>query len=363
MDAVAAQPESPTDKRTIGLVLGDWRFALYETKEKTECPEGFQYRQMDNYQAEYPTAQARQARERQVGYYTNRGPNGENVFYFPTSVKDPLPFRAVKSTVAYGLNLDGETDGKGAGRSIAHENFVSPDGEPGIDNQLYRVLACQPGLRKQGIAEGSIPQRVRSEYQARMMVEVTDVDNEQNDANVTVTFYRGLDPLAQDASGALVPWLSQRIDHEGGRRFIYRTAGHIADGVLTTEPIDARLPQSEITGSPGERRLLQMRLRLKLTPTGAEGLVAGYADIEHWYLTYTKQWGAHVLADMVGWSGPATYQALYQFADYNDSSSGKPVGISTAYQVKFARTYIVHTEESNAVVNATLQKAELVSRR
>jgi hypothetical protein len=361
--AATASAAPPSPSNTIGLVLGDWRFALYETEQKKECPEGFQYRQMDNYKAEYPTAEAQKERERQVGYYTNRGPHGENVFYFPTSVNDPLPFRAVQSTISYGLNLDGETQGQGAGSSIPHDNFVSPDGEQGIDNQLYRVLGCQPGVRKQGIAEGSIPQRVRSEYQARLMLEITGVDDETNDADVTVTLYRGLDPVEQTPSGELVPNLSQRIDVEGGRRFIYRTHGRIDNGVLTSEPIDVRLPQSEITGSSGERRLIQMRVRLNLTAAGAEGLLAGYADIEHWYLTYAKQWGAHVLADMVGWSGPATYQALYRFADYRDPQSGKLTGISTAYQVKFVRTFIIHTEASEAVVNTALAKVQKVSQR
>jgi predicted lipoprotein with Yx(FWY)xxD motif len=352
MNAAAQTPAAPD--HSIGLVLGTWRFALYETEAKEECPEGFQFRHIDNYKAEYPTPEAQKLREEQVGYYTNRGPHGENVFYFPTVLKDQLPFRAARGKTSYGLNLDDETEGRGNAFSMPHENLVSPDGERGIDNQMYRVLGCVPGLRKRGIAEGSIPQLVLSEYQARLLLEVTDVDDERNDDEVTVTTYRGMDPVVMDASGELIPWLSQRIDHEQ-KRFMYRTRGRIVDGVLMTDPVDVRLPAVELKGIVADRRLQGMRLRLKLTPTGAEGLLGGYADIEHWYLTYAKTWGAHVLADMVGWSGPATYDALYRFADYRDPASGKPTAISTAYQVKFARAFIVHSAQSDAAIHAALE--------
>ena len=91
-----------------------------------------------------------------------------------------------------------------------------------------------------------------------------------------------------------------------------------------------------------DRLIHQARLKLKLTPTGAEGLLGGYVDIESWYSIFAKAWGGHTTADVQGWSGPATYKALYQFADYKDPATGKLTGISTAYQVGFARAYVLH---------------------
>jgi hypothetical protein len=328
---------------TISLVLGSWHFALYETPNaKEECPDGFQFKQADNYKAQFPTPEERRAREEKFGYYVNRGPQGENVFYFPTVVKDPLPFRAVQTKTALGLNLDGESEGKGGGVSAPHENFTSPDGEPGIDNQLYRVLGCVPGWRKGGMIEGVIQEYVHSEYQARFLLDISGIEDERNSPHVTVTTYRGLDAVAEDPSGKLIPWLSQRIDYKRAKRYIQTLQGKIVDGVLTTDPADVRLPAYEQPDMAQDRIIRQMRLRLELSPTGAQGLLGGYVDIESWYLMYAKNWGAHTVADTEGWSGPATYQALHEFADYRDPTTGTLTGISAAYAVDFARVYIVN---------------------
>jgi hypothetical protein len=340
---------------TISLVLGSFDFALYQTPNaKQECPQGFQFKQAENYAAQFATPEAKKAQGEKFGYYTNRGPNGENVFYFPTAAKDPLPFRAAQGPTAIGLNLDGDLDGKGTAVSLPHEKFTSPDGEKGIDNQLYRVIGCTPGWRKGGMIEGIISQYMRSETQPRVLLEITGVQDEQNSPDVTITIYRGKDPVAADSTGKLIPWLSERIDYKSGRRYIQRIKGKIEGGVLITEPTDVRLPSYEQPDMFGDRDIRKMRLRLKLTPTGAEGLLGGYVDLDNWYLMYAKTWGAASIADIEGWSGPGTWQALHQYADYRDPVTGQATGISAAYQVQFARTFIIHTPQSDTVIAEAL---------
>jgi hypothetical protein len=70
---------------------------------------------------------------------------------------------------------------------------------------------------------------------------------------------------------------------------------------------------------------------------------------------YAKIWGAHTIADTEGWSGPATYAALREFADYRDPTTHELTGISAAYEVAFARTYIVN------VPGATQKQAQATS--
>lgn len=350
--AALAEPTAAQAKPgVIGLVMGEWRFALHETPGgKVECPDGFQFDLSSNYNAEYPTPEARKAREERFGYYTNRGPNGENVFYHPTVHEDPLPFRAAQGDTAIGLNLDEDAAGEGTVETLPHGNFTSPEGEPGVDNQLYRVIGCTPGWRKGGGIVGPVSIYVRSEDYVRILMEITGVDSEVNDDEVTITLYRGLDQVAVDSKDQLVPWLSQRIDYKYGRRFIHRFKGRIVDGVLHTEPTDVRLPHLERTNIVGDRVIHKMRMRLELTPTGATGLLGGYADVENWFLMYSKTWGAHKVADIEGWSGPATYGALRQFADYKDPRTGEAVGISAAYHVGFTRAFIVHSPEGEALL-------------
>src|SRR5690606_33232753 len=132
----------------IGLVLGYLNHAIYQTEDgKEECPDGFHFTQNDNFEAQFPTEAERESVLRKYVYYTNRGPNGENVFFHPTVIEDPLPLRDVQGSTGLGLNLDDRVD---------DDDFTSPDGETGIDNQLYRVIGRIPGWRNGGTIDGSL---------------------------------------------------------------------------------------------------------------------------------------------------------------------------------------------------------------
>jgi hypothetical protein len=84
-------------------------------------------------------------------------------------------------------------------------------------------------------------------------------------------------------------------------------------------------------------------LRLTLSSTGAEGLLASYVDVESWWLNFSKTWSAGLIADITGWSAPTIYQALRRFADADpDPKTDAYTAISTAYKVQFVRTFIAH---------------------
>src|ERR1700748_3509574 len=77
--SVAAPAGAQSHSGAIGLVLGNWRLGIYETPSgKEKCPEGFQYKQIEQFKAQFPTPEARQAWEDKYGYPANRGPHGEN---------------------------------------------------------------------------------------------------------------------------------------------------------------------------------------------------------------------------------------------------------------------------------------------
>ena len=74
-----------------------------------------------------------------------------------------------------------------------------------MDNNLFRVIGCARIYRG---PDGAIfffaTKQVRDYTFNRTMIEIGDVDDLANDPDVSVTFYRGMDPLMQDASGAKV---------------------------------------------------------------------------------------------------------------------------------------------------------------
>lgn len=302
----------------------------------------FSFYSGDNFRAQFPTEQARLEVLKKYAYYTNRGPKGENVFYHPTVIKDPLPFRPVQGNTGIGINLDGQSSAN---------DFVSPTGEPGIDNQLYRVVGCLPGWRKGGMVEGIVISEIKASHKPRLLLEVSGVESQKNDSDVTVTVYRGLDAVEAGPDGKLIPFRSQRIDTREGQRFIHTLKGKITDGVLTTEPADIRLPSYEQANMPGEYIIKDAQLQLELSDTGARGYVGGQFDIEHWYLMFAKTWGAHFIADVIGWSGPATYAALYQYADGHPDGQGKNTSISGAYIAEFAKTFVIHPQQHSSIAS------------
>ena len=58
--------------------------------------------------------------------------------WFPTSAADGLPYHEAGGPTALGVNLDGKLDDM---------DFRNPEGQPGVDNQLYRSLGCVNSYR------------------------------------------------------------------------------------------------------------------------------------------------------------------------------------------------------------------------
>lgn len=85
-----------------------------------------------------------------------------------------------------------------------------------------------------------------------------------------------------------------------------------------------------------------MRLELQLTPAGAEGLIAGYADADTWYQQLIRNDSTHHLSNG-HISGISFYKTLRRLADaYPDPETGANTAISTALDVKLTQVFIVH---------------------
>jgi hypothetical protein len=365
--------DGATSKKTIGLVLTSWAPAVYQApdgKEKDECPEGLHSTNKDNWKLQFPTEEQRadfNRRRVHLGpgvpggimpdlYLQNRGPNGENITYNPTLVKDQLPLREVQGKISYGLNLDGTTDGRATAKTCKHDKFVSPEGEPGIDNQMYRILGCSSGWRKGGFNVSFHATQFRQRSLNRWLIEISGVDDELNDKSVDVTIYKGIDRIVTDANLKPIAGLTQRIDVRFPK-YISKTKGKIVDGVLITEPVDHYHTLFELT-SENRRYLRGMRLKLKLNETGASGMIAAYEDLDEWWFYYSKSY-IDVVDSIGRWSPPALHEAAYRLADgYPDPRTGQCTAISTAYRVDAVRAFIVKPSPNDPLA----RQAALVGR-
>ncbi len=348
---VSAHAEGVTN-RTIGYVLTNKSWATYQTPDgKAECPKGFNDGPREQFKALFPEsgkkrtlAETQFAREADVWFPSETEPLGAD--------GKPLPYIDVSGKTALGMNLDGK---------VGPNDFTSPEGEPGIDNQLYRAVGCATGFRGPEGAYTFFQNDYMQRYIFnRILIEITDVDDLVNDNDVTVTTYRGLNPLLTSANGKdFIPGGTQRADERWGKRYIHSFKGKIVNGVLTTEPGVTKIPYADTFDTNVDLTLMQARFKLKLTPTSAEGLIGTYVDLKEWHHHFAVNWTSHH-ASYGQLSVPSITRAMARLADaYPDPATGKNTAISAALAMKFSQAYIVHTDPKKKAVASAQKKNQV----
>ena len=331
-----AEDAAPALKdRKIGYLETDLHWSVYQTKAlRDDCPKGLSPNgPRENFTALYPDG----------GPVETTQLAREAVRAFPEDKKAQFPYIYREGKISYGMNLDGK---------VGKNDFTSPTGEKGIDNQLFRVIGCNANFRS---PEGQLQlfgnkeiQRIRFD---RVMIELTNVDNLQNSDNVELTIYRGRDPLVLDATGEKVaPGGTERVDMRYAKPLIQHLHGKIKNGVLTTEPIKEGLwPWAIYFDTPAILHIKDMRFQLKLTDNGADGMIAGYTDVESYYRWLTS-WSTHHLS--YGQLDPAEfYWALRSKADAYPDNKGQMTAISSAININMAQVFIVHPDDKVADQN------------
>lgn len=325
---------------TIAYVLTDLHWAVYESADgKTECPVGFNEGNREHFKKLFPeNGAARTLLETQL----RREVDG----WYPTTAAEQFEFHEAGGPTAYGLNLDDR---------IGPGDFTGPDGRRGIDNQLYRVLGCIRNYRPpEGAIQGFDNDEVTKDIYNRVIIELSGVESLVSSPDVQVMVYRGQDPILLDSTGKnAIPGGSQRIDTRWGTKFIQKLHGRITDGVLTTDPADLVYPWA-VFYIPTDEFMHAARFELKLSPTGAEGMIGGYTDIETWYSQMMRSYSTHHQSYGQS-SAPSIYKALRRLADgYPDAQSGANTAISSALLAKFTQIVIVPASKAQ-VASISLQ--------
>jgi hypothetical protein len=331
--AMAAAPVTAAPAslpKSIGYVMTDEHWALYETPgAKQECPKGFNLGPREQFKLLFPDPHAKLS---VVDSQLAR----ESAVWFPSTTKEPFEFLEAQGPIALGINLDGK---------VGPNDFTSPQGEHGIDNQLYRVIGCVRNYRREGEL-GIITTKWRQQEPFnRLIIEITGIDSLENDDDVQVTLYRGIGDIMMNASGSeYLPGGTQRIDRRWGKRYIRTWHGSIKNGLLTTDAVDAWIPEMGAFADNSQLFFHGMRLQLQLTPTKAVGFMGGYADVDVWYYALNTAWATHHQSYGQS-SAPSIYRALRRLADaYPDPKTGQNEGISSALEVAFTQAYVDHSE-------------------
>ena len=336
--AASADGAAP-EGRTIAYVVTNLSWALQSTPEMTECPKGLNEGVREQFKLLFPDVSDHKHE------FADTQLRRQVESYQPTVAPDALPFLEGQGPVAPGVDLDGVA---------GPEDFTSPDGERGVDNQMHRVLGCIANYRA---PDGPIrffeDEMVLRENYNRIIVQLTGVDSLADDPDVDVMIFRGRDNVLVDAGGLkALPGGTQRVDTRWGSRYIKRRHGRIEKGTLTTEPVDLPYPWDAFY-MPTDQYMWGARLKLALTPESAEGLVAGYTDVETWYMHMLRNWSAHYQSYGKS-SGPSIYKAMRRLADgVPDPATGENRAISSALAAKFTEVRVLpFTDAETAAIAA-----------
>jgi hypothetical protein len=247
-------------------------------------------------------------------------------------------FKPYDGKQALGINLDGKVDG---------DDFVSPKGEKGIDNQLWRATGCIKVFREQ--ADPKALKAGFSSAQAPTLVEISKLDSIKDDPEVEVRVYVSSNPVATDARGGALQRATYDIDPNP--RLQSRTRGRIVGGVLTTDPFDVVLGRkAQILDTVQDLR--QARLQATLNPDGTiEGGIYGYYTVESFWemLRQFTQNGA----DQTQISCPGLRAAVEKFADgVPDPKTGRFTALSSAVNFVGVPAYAMKRQGAGQVAHS-----------
>jgi hypothetical protein len=172
-----------------------------------------------------------------------------------------------------------------------------------------------------------------------MLVEISGIDNEQNDDDVDVTILYSKDAMAKNATGSQVlPYYTFRVTDDPELSELFsRFHGKIVNGVVTTAPI------KQITINDGREPRLTLydaRLRIEFKADGAiRGVLGGYQDwhvLMNFWASYTSGFESYM-----GFQCPGVYNAVRRAADgLKDPVTGEFNGISSAYDIEGVPAFI-----------------------
>ena len=183
-----------------------------------------------------------------------------------------------------------------SGRQDQADDFVSPDGEKGIDNNLYRAWGCDAPWRGNGNA--TLDLRANDKMQEglyTMVIRISGNKDPMNDDDAVVEIGYSPDKIVKDARNGVAVDYSYRILQTAQYT---RLKAKIRNGVVETEQVE-HLHSPRIAwfyDQTGDANFTKGKLRLTIAPDGlsATGLIGGYRNWRDLYAenTFAQDGGA-----------------------------------------------------------------------
>jgi hypothetical protein len=348
-----ALPKPPADG-IMGFVVDNFVAPIVPGKES--CPDGPALKLRDAYVAGLAPAERERLLRKENEKELERawklsafGPNDTNVCSQPDMFDHPL-LHTVKSPLGWGLDLDGD-GGKGAAGAdgCAQQDFTSPTGDKGVDNQEYRAMGCKREWRG---ADGMPSDQAVGMKQFYVSGEWTQVillrgvDSLEHDDDVEVIYGNTPDRPFVDSKGNFLRGATFTIS-EAPPRHRNVLHGKIENGILTTRPQDIALTQTwgqggarDIRGNRGVWDFREGRLRLAFQPDGTlRGMLGGYRPL--FDLIISPSLGSAGSPLVAGIDCAAELKTIRKYADgLRNPKTGQCEGISSAMEVSAVPAFV-----------------------
>jgi hypothetical protein len=347
-------PKPPADG-VMGFLVD--RFVQPVIQGPDACPNGTSPKLREMYLRSLPADEQARLRLKENAQELDKlwqrtafGPGGANLCSQPDMFlgKRPLAL-TVQSKNSWGLNLDGKENAGDSADGCAHEDFTTPTGVQGIDNQEYRVMGCQ--LEWRGVDGVTADQAVgMRQFMASgewtQVILLRGVDSLQNDNSVEVIYANTPDRPPSDQKGEFLRGASFIISDKAPReRNVLH--GRIVNGVLTTDPADIKLVQTwgqggarDIRGNRSKYEYRKGRLQLAFQPDGSlRGYMGGYRPLFDVIISAALGGaGSNLVAGIDCSSELATLQ---KYADgLKNPKTGKCEGISAAQEIRAIPAFV-----------------------
>jgi hypothetical protein len=347
-----ALPAPPKDG-VMGFVVES--FVPPVVQGKDACPHGLAPRLKDEFLATLPAVEAARLRlKANEKEFTERwhamafGPKNEtNICSQPDLFSRP-PFPGVESKTGWGLDLNPKAGGSD-GDGCAHDEFETPTGEQGIDNQEYRAMGCTLEWRGVDGVGGDIQSGLRQFHASGEWTQVLllrGVTSFVKADNVEVIYANTPDRPLLDSKGHFLPGMSFSVSDKPPR---HRNVlhGRIRNGVLTTDPAEIELTETwgqggarDIRGNRSSYHYFKGRMKLEFQPDGTlKGLVGGYRPLID--VIISPALGGAGSALVAGIDCAAELATLKKYADgMRDPQSGQCHGISSAMRLSAVPAFV-----------------------
>lgn len=343
-----------------GFVVSHIEFALSHAAEDTgACPNGMSesYQDPREVYANLPVIQKKDGEiyeelEDRVEEVAEKDPDVKSLCLHPEMGSPDPEFRVVtgENVPVHGFDRDGQD---------SPQDFVSMDGEAGVDNQFFRVIGCTKGYQPSGQGNGFAIGMLTGSW--GLVITLSGVDDINNDDEVTVGVYANNDPIRLSPDRNPLAYATYTSNPDS--RYHAETRGRISDGVLTTEPMDVRYP-SDVNGMYLENVLRDAQLHMTLSEDGVlKGYIGGYAPVEELYnanfgfrdatgefATLRRRSASSIgKAGALGYTCEGIYHALYEHADgHPDPETGENTSISLQYRIEAIPAFVVDAAEQRA---------------